>query len=301
MDEELRYLWEDADVTTVVFHGSYAERSLSISSDIFGQRILAAAAAHPGRWDGSSMREVLNAGAVVSEATKRGLTELWPRVSILDGFSSSEGFGLGWSIATKDSIPPTGRFTPGPNTIVIGEDGQRVEPGSDTAGLLAVRGRVPLGYYKDQAKSEATFIDLDGERYAIPGDRAILEADGSIHIVGRDSLCINSGGEKIFTEEVEAVILDLDGVTDVLVVGVSDPQWGQRVVAVVSVEPGRDVSGGDVIAHAKSRLASYKAPKQVAFVEAVPRGPNAKPDYPAARQIAEESSARLGGHAGTAT
>jgi fatty-acyl-CoA synthase len=273
----------------------YHVSSVSISSDIFGQRILAALAAHPGRWDGSSMRELLNAGAVVSEATKRGLVGHWPQVSILDGFSSSEGFGLGWSVATRDSIPRTGHFTPGPNTIVVGEDGQRAEPGSAAPGLLAVRGRVPLGYYKDRAKSATTFVDIDGERYAVPGDRAILEADGSIQIVGRDSLCINSAGEKIFTEEVEAAIVDLGGVTDVLVVGIPDPQWGQAVAAVVSVEPGKEVSGTDVVAQVKSRLAAFKAPKHVTFVDIVPRGPNGKADYPAVRQLAEEDRARSAG------
>lgn len=273
----------------------YGVSSVSISSDIFGQRILAALDAYPGRWDGSSMREVLNAGAVVSEATKRGLVGYWPNVTIVDGFSSSEGFGLGWSVATRDNIPRTGHFTPGPNTIVIAEDGRRIEPGSGTTGLLAVRGRVPLGYYKDQAKSDTTFIDIDGERYAIPGDRAILEADGTIQVVGRDSLCINSAGEKIFTEEVEAAIIDIEDVTDVLVVGIPDPQWGQAVAAVVSVKPGREVTSADVVAQVKGRLASYKAPKHVAFIENVPRGPNAKADYPAARRIAEESRARSAG------
>lgn len=270
----------------------YQVSSLVLTGEVFGQRILRSFDANPGRWDTSSMRDVLNSGGMLSEATKRGLLEHWPAATILDGFSSSEGFGLGWSVAAKDDIPATGRFTPGPNVRVLDDDDQPIQPGSGRIGRLAVTNRVPLGYYKDESKSQATFIEIDGARYAVPGDHATLEADGTIQLVGRDSLCITSGGEKVYTEEVEAAVLDVAGITDTLVVGVPDPEWHEIVAAVVSVDPQRAPTAADVIAHVKQRLASYKAPRHVVFVDTVPRGPNGKADYAAARRIAAEDRNR---------
>ena len=258
--------------------------SVTISGEVFASRILAAFDAEPGRWDSSSVRHVLNSGGMLGEASKRGLLARWPAATILDGFSSTEGFGMGWSVATRDDIPPTGLFSPGPNTQLLDSNGVPVAPGSGVIGQLSVRNRLPGGYYKDPEKSARTFHLINGVRSSVPGDHAVLRADGRLQLMGRDSLCINSGGEKIFTEEVELTLLDHDAVTDVLVVGVPDPVWGEIVTAVVAV--GRTVAAADLIAHVKERLASYKAPRRIAFVELVPRGPNGKPDYPAARAIA---------------
>ncbi|WP_370617764.1 AMP-binding protein [Mumia qirimensis] len=265
-------------------------QSLTIAGEVFARRILATRAEDPDRWDVSSVRHLLSSGGMLSEASKEGLLELWPEAAILDGFSSSEGFGMGWSMATKGNIPPTGRFSPGANTTVLDDDGVAVEPGSSVVGTLVVTGRLPLGYYKDPEKTQRTFPLVNGERASVPGDRAIVLEDGTIQLMGRDSLCITSGGEKIFTEEVEGVILDHESVADVLVIGLPDPEWGQTVAAVVSLDPDAPVAGlDDLISHVKHRLASYKAPRHIAIVETVPRGPNGKAVYAEARRIAEES------------
>ncbi|SOD72122.1 acyl-CoA synthetase (AMP-forming)/AMP-acid ligase II [Jatrophihabitans sp. GAS493] len=276
----------------------YRVSALSMTGEVFARRILDALDAEPGRWDVSSMREVLNSGAMLSEASKRDLLDNWPEVTLLDGFSSSESFGLGWSVATKGNIPATGRFTPGATVSVLDDEGKPVRPGSDAPGRLAIAGRVPLGYYKDTAKSEGTFVDIDGVLYALPGDRATVNLDGTIQLVGRDSLCINSGGEKIFTEEVESVILDHELVTDVLVVGLPDPVWGQLVTAVVSTRAGSTLTQDEVVAHVKTRLAGFKAPKHLVLVPTVPRAPNGKPDYDAARALVQASRAAVAGMAG---
>lgn len=271
---------------------SYGVASVTISGEVFASRILRALESEPGRWDSTSVRHVLNSGGMLSEASKRALLAHWPAATILDGFSSSEGFGMGWSVASRDDIPPTGVFSPGPNTRLLDENEVPVAPGSGVVGRLSVHSRLPIGYYKDQEKSARTFQMIGGARSSVPGDHAILRADGMLQLMGRDSLCINSGGEKVFTEEVELTLLDHDAVADVLVVGVPDPTWGEIVTAVVTRADGAAVTAADLIAHVKERLASYKAPKLVAFTQTVPRGPNGKPDYPAARALA--AAARSG-------
>ena len=264
---------------------AYRVASVTISGEVFASRILGAFDAAPGRWDGSTVRHVLNSGGMLSEASKRGLLEHWPDAAILDGFSSSEGFGMGWSLATRGNIPQTGLFTPGPNTKLLDSRGVPVAAGSGVIGRLSVVNRLPVGYYKDPDKSARTFHLINGVRSSEPGDHAVLLADGRLQLMGRDSLCITSGGEKIFTEEVELTLLDHEAVTDVLVVGVPDPTWGEIVTAVVALANGRTATTEELAAHVKDRLASYKAPKRIAFVDLVPRGPNGKPDYPAARAI----------------
>jgi 3-oxocholest-4-en-26-oate---CoA ligase len=273
----------------------YHVASVTISGEVFAQRVIGAYRASPDRWDNTSVRHVLNSGGMLGEASKRALLQRWPDAAILDGFSSTEGFGMGWSLATRDNIPATGRFSPGPNVQVLDENSEPVVPGSGVIGTLVVRGRLPLGYYKDPGKSARTFPEIGGVRTAVPGDHAIVETDGQIQLMGRDSLCITSGGEKIYTEEVELVLLDHEAVTDVLVVGIPDDTWGQVVCAVVSVAAVPAVTAEDLTAHVKSRLASYKAPRLVALVDLVPRGPNGKPDYPAARSLAEARRSHAAG------
>ncbi|MQY29205.1 AMP-binding protein [Nocardia aurantia] len=199
-------------------------RSLAMVGDAFGRPILETMAREPGRWDISCLGNLLSSGAFLSDAVKAGLLEQCPSLTIVDGFSSSEGFGMGWSISTKDDVATTARFEIGPHAAVLDDELRPVTPGSGVVGRLAVGNRVPLGYYKDEEKSAATFVTVDGVRMALPGDRAIVEADGRIQLLGRDSLCINSAGEKIYTEEVEAVLLGHPDVADALVVGVPDPQ-----------------------------------------------------------------------------
>lgn len=265
----------------------FAVSSVAISGEVFARRVAKALETQPLRWRSGTVRNVLSSGGMLGEQSKRTLLDHWPDAMILDGFSASEGFGMGWSVATKDNVPETGRFSAGPNVRVLDENDLPVEPGSGVIGRLVVRNRVPVGYYKDADKSAATFRMIDGVRTAVPGDRAVIHDDGTVQLMGRDSLCITSGGEKIFTEEVEGVVLDHPAVTDVLVIGVPDPEWGELVAAVISLEEGRRVTTDEIRDHVKARLAGYKAPRLVTVVDVVPRSPNGKADYPAARALAE--------------
>jgi acyl-CoA synthetase (AMP-forming)/AMP-acid ligase II len=146
---------------------------------------------------------------------------------------------------------------------------------------------VPLGYYKDPVKTAATFIEVDGERYSVPGDFARLELDGTMTLLGRGSQCINSGGEKIYPEEVESAQKAHEKVFDALVVGVADDRWGQRVAAVVQARPGQEPTLDELAEHCRTRIAGYKVPKQLDLVDEVPRQPSGKPDYTRAKKIAE--------------
>ncbi len=167
-----------------------------------------------------------------------------------------------------------------------------VEPGSGVLGKVARGGNIPVGYYKDEKKTAETFITAaDGKRYAMPGDFAILEEDGTITLLGRGSVCINSGGEKIFPEEVEQVLKDHEDVFDVLVVGVSDERWGQKVAAVVQAREGRTPSLEELGGHCRHSLAGYKVPRQLILVDQISRSPAGKPDYPWAKKVAEEANA----------
>jgi 3-oxocholest-4-en-26-oate---CoA ligase len=180
----------------------------------------------------------------------------------------------------------TAKFNQMPTTKVFTEDGREVQPGSDEIGMVAAGGNVPVGYYKDPEKSARTFRTINGVRYSFPGDMAQVAADGSLILLGRGSQVINSGGEKIFPEEVEEAVKRVPGITDCLVVGVDDEKFGQAVTAVASLAPGANVDEATVISSVKSQLAGFKAPKRVVFVSQVPRAPNGKADYKTARQLA---------------
>ena len=155
--------------------------------------------------------------------------------------------------------------------------------------MVAAGGMVPLGYFKDEAKSARTFRTIDGVRYSFPGDMAMVGADGSLILLGRGSQVINSGGEKIFPEEVEEAVKRVDGVLDCLVVGIDDEKFGQAVTAVASLVEGASVTEAEVIAGVKRDLAAYKAPKRVVFVASVPRAPNGKADYGTTKQMANDA------------
>jgi fatty-acyl-CoA synthase len=189
----------------------------------------------------------------------------------------------------KGLPPATAKFAQMPTTKVFTEDGRLVEPGSGEVGLVAAGGNVPLGYFKDPEKSARTFKVIDGVRYSFPGDMAMVAEDGSLILLGRGSQVINSGGEKVFPEEVEEAVKRVAGVRDCLVVGVPDDRFGEAVTAVVSLEPGATTGEGDVIAGVKGQLAGYKAPKRVVFVAAVPRAPNGKADYKSAKAHAVDA------------
>jgi fatty-acyl-CoA synthase len=242
---------------------------------------MAASGAAP---DLGSVRLIASAGAMFSSEIKQGLLDKIPQAMVIDYIAATEGL-MGVSIATAGNVPPTGRFTPVPGVKVFAEDGSEVLPGSGVDGVVALAGGVPEGYYKDEAKSAATFRDVEGVRYSFPGDWAVVEADGSLTLKGRGSQCINTGGEKVFPEEVEEILKTHEAVEDALVFGLDDERFGQRVAAVASLRPGTDASANEVLVAARERLAAYKVPKEIRFVDTVPRSPSGKADYVAAREL----------------
>ncbi|MCL4433884.1 MAG: AMP-binding protein [Actinobacteria bacterium] len=253
---------------------------LSIVGDAFAKPILQALEAEPDRYNITSLLAIISSGVMWSEHTKEGLLKYHPNMILLDAFSSSEAIGMGASMSSGNQAGDTAKFMLGANVKVLDPDTlDEVQPGSGKAGMVALPGRNPLGYYKDDAKTNATFKVVNGIRYVIPGDFASVEADGTIHLLGRGSMCINTAGEKVYPEEVEEVIKDIDGVQDSVVVGIPDDKFGEAITATVELQPGTLITEEDIISTVKSRLASYKAPKKVRFVKSVGRAPNGKVDY----------------------
>ncbi len=255
---------------------------LIIVGDAFAKPILATLDEHRGRWDLSSLIAIISSGVMWSEESKQGLLGHHPGMLLIDVFSSSEALGMGNSVSSGDSAAKTAQFSLGPEVRVIDADGRDIVPGSGEIGVLALGGRNPVGYYKDEAKSAATFRVIDGVRYSVPGDYAEIRADGSIHLLGRGSVCINTGGEKVYPEEVEEVVKTVDGVLDAVVVGIPSERFGEEIVAVVQLGPGvadGSVAPETVIEHVKARLAGYKAPRRIRFVETIGRSPSGKVDY----------------------
>jgi acyl-CoA synthetase (AMP-forming)/AMP-acid ligase II len=239
-------------------------------------------------YDTSSLVAISSTAAVFSPVVKDQLFELLPDLFISEAVGSTEGGFNGLRLVEKGNTQ-TGdgliNVPLGPDSVIIGVDHDRpVEPGE--TGRLARGGNVPLGYYKDPAKTAATFIEVDGRRFSVPGDVARLELDGTMTLLGRGSQCINSGGEKIFPEEVESALKAHPKVFDVLVVGVPDDRWGQKVAAVVQPRPGEVPTLDELADHCRTRLARYKAPRQLHLVDEVPRQPSGKPDYTRARKVA---------------
>jgi 3-oxocholest-4-en-26-oate---CoA ligase len=254
--------------------------------DAFARPILAALEEFPNRWKLSSLRTIISSGVVFSAEVKQGILRHMPSVAIADVFGSSETMSLGRSVTSSDKRNKTAAFKAKPGTRVIGEDGKDVVPGSGERGLLAIGGRQPIGYYNDPEKTAAIFREIDGKRYVVPGDWATIDEDGIVTLIGRGSECINTGGEKVFPEEVEIVLKSYEGVFDAVVVGVPDLRFGQSIVAVVEPAKGRQVDAGALIGHVKSSLAAYKAPKEIILVDEISRGPNGKPDLAMIRQLA---------------
>jgi fatty-acyl-CoA synthase len=236
-------------------------------------------------YDASSLKMIASSGVMWTSEVKEALFERIEHVVLLDAMGSSEG-SMGTSISMKGLPPKTAKFAVAPTTKVFTDDDREVQPGSGEIGKVAAGGAVPLGYYKDPEKSSKTFRTINGVRYSFPGDMATVEADGSLTLLGRGSQVINSGGEKIFPEEVEEAVKRVEGVLDCLVVGSDDEKFGQAVTAVASLTPGAKVEEAAIIANVKTQLAGYKAPKRVVFVTQIPRAPNGKADYKTARDMA---------------
>ncbi|HEV2369871.1 MAG TPA: AMP-binding protein [Acidimicrobiales bacterium] len=270
-----------------------AERvnALAIVGDAFAKPMLAALDAEPGRWDISSLALIVSSGVMWSEQTKQGLLRHHPGMLLADSLGSSEAVGMGMSVSGNASTAQTAKFSLGENARVITDDGRDVVPGSGEIGVVALRGRVPLGYYKDPEKSARTFREIDGARYSIPGDYATVEADGTLRLLGRGSVVINTGGEKVYPEEVEEAIKEHPAVADAVVVGVPDDRFGEAITAMVELRPGADVEESDIVGHVKARLSAFKAPRRVLMVATVGRAPNGKVDY---QRLREDAIARVG-------
>jgi len=259
--------------------GREAVGAVTIVGDAFAKPILRALDAEPDRWDLSSLVLITSSGVMWSEPVKAGLLAHHPGMFLVDAFSSSEAIGLGQSISAAGAESGTAKFMLGESSRVITEDGRDVVPGSGEKGRVAVKGHTPIGYYKDPEKSAATFLTIDGSRFSMPGDWATVDVDGSISLLGRGSVCINTGGEKVFPEEVEEALKLDPSVDDAVVVGVPDDKFGQAIIAVVEASPGATIDGAALIAHCKTKLAHYKAPKRVLVVDTIGRAANGKVDY----------------------
>jgi acyl-CoA synthetase (AMP-forming)/AMP-acid ligase II len=252
--------------------------AISIVGMAFAQPMLEALDANPGRWDLSSLRRIGSSGTVWSMENKQGLLSHIPGCSIFDSLGSSEAVGMGASASTAQDAPETAKFMVTANSACFTEDGRRVEPGSGERGLLAVSGYLPVGYYKDPEKTERTFKVFEGRRWSVPGDWATVEADGSLKLLGRGSQVINTGGEKVFPEEVEEAIKRYPGVRDAAVVGVPDPRFGERICAVVDVGEAPAPTLSELAEHVRQTLARYKAPREL-VIAPVLRAANGKLDY----------------------
>ncbi|MDZ7675889.1 MAG: acyl-CoA synthetase [Acidimicrobiales bacterium] len=258
----------------------HAVDNTAIVGDAFARPILAALDAEPDRWDISSLKVILSSGVMWSQATKDGLLRHNPRMLLVDSLGSSEAIGMANSVSGGDNqSAKTATFTLGPSTKVIADDHTLIEPGDDRIGKVAMKGHVPIGYYKDPVKSAETFVQIDGESYSMPGDYARVEPDGTLVLLGRGSVCINTGGEKVFPEEVEEALKEHDGVHDAVVVGLPDERFGQAITAVVEPTPGASPDEDELIGHVKAHHAHYKAPKRIVFVGSLGRAANGKVDY----------------------
>jgi 3-oxocholest-4-en-26-oate---CoA ligase len=262
-----------------------AERAtiVTIIGDAVGRPLADAMAARPDL-DLAAVRVILNSGATVSPAVKDDLMARLPGAFIYDTYGSSESGTFAKSTSGAGNTPAQGRFAPRDDAVVLDDDLRPVRPGSGVVGRLARSGAVALGYYNDPEKTAATFPVIDGVRYIVTGDHAIVEADGTVQVLGRGSSCINTGGEKVYPDEVEGALKSHPDVADAMVVGLPDERFGERVVALV-VARGTDLPA-DLDEHVRRHVAGYKAPRQMFRVEAVERFPSGKPDYAWARERA---------------
>ena len=240
----------------------------------------------PGEYDLSSLVVYGSGGAILSPSVKEALSRLLPNMIVLDAFGASETGGQGALVGQSDDGAPV--FAMDPTNVVIAEDGTLCAPGDGRMGLLATTGHIPLRYHKDEAKTAATFPIVDGVRYAVPGDLARVLADGTIAVYGRGSVSINTGGEKVFPEEVEKALKSHPAVFDAIVVGTPSERWGSQVTAVVQLRTGLESPPdlAELREHGHTHLAGYKLPRQVVFVDAVRRSPSGKPDYRWAKDVA---------------
>ena len=271
-------LWDEAD--------RLGASAIVIVGLAFSTPMLEALEANPGRWDLSTVRAMSSSGSMWSQENKQGLLSHAKNAMIFDSFGSSEAVGMGVSASAPGAEAKTAAFTLGPNCAVFTEDGRRVQPGSGERGPVAVTGLVPRGYYKDEEKTAKTFKTIEGLRWSVPGDWAEVNIDGTLKLLGRGSVCINTGGEKVFPEEVEEALKTHLAVRDAVVVGLPDPRFGERICAVIETEGAAQPTLAELSEHVRTTLAGYKAPRELVLVDSIGRAPNGKVDYKAIKERA---------------
>jgi len=264
---------------------------IAIVGDVFARPMVEALAAKKYTLD--SLRLIISSGVMWSLETKRALLEHHPFMMLFDSLGSSEATGLGASIMGAGMEMQTASFKVGDRVKVLTDAGREVQPGSGEQGLVARSGPIPVGYYKDPEKTAKTFRTVDGVRYSMPGDFAIVEADGTMKLLGRGSACINTGGEKVFPEEVEEVLKRHPAVEDAATVGLPDPQWGQAIHSLVVLRPGQSAAEASLRDHVREHLAAYKVPKRIFAVESLGRSPSGKMDYKGVTAVAISRATEL--------
>ncbi len=262
---------------------AHGVNQIIIVGDAFAKPMLRALDEARGKYDVSRVLSIVSSGVMWSREVKRDLLGHMPQVVLADSFGSSEAVGFGLSLTTTDGEIDTAKFKIGDNVKVFTPDGREIPPGAKEEGLIARGDPIPEGYYKDQAKTDATFKTFGGIRYSIPGDFCTVEEDGTITLLGRGSGCINTAGEKVFPEEVEEVLKLHPDIEDALVVGAPDEKWGQSVTAVIELRSGAEFHESRLRDHVRERLAGYKTPKRLFAVPTMFRAPNGKADYKGAR------------------
>ncbi len=261
--------------------------SVMITGDAMGKPLVEALDEPGADYDLSSLMALTSSAALFSAPVKDTFFEHLPDIIITDAVGSSETGNNGMAVMGKGATA----MKSGPTvsvlgeTVVLDEHLQPVEPGSGVIGKIARTGDIPIGYYNDPQKTAEVFITVDGRRYVMPGDFATIESDGTITLLGRGSVCINSGGEKIFPEEVESAVRSHPDVFDAIVVGAPDERWGQQVAAIIQPRPGRHPSLGEIQDHCRSSIAGYKVPRRLNVVESIVRSPSGKPDYRWAAEV----------------
>jgi acyl-CoA synthetase (AMP-forming)/AMP-acid ligase II len=266
--------------------------SLLVVGDAFARPIVEELRARPRELP---LRHLLTGGTILSAPVKQALIDLVPGLRIIDVLGSSETGRQAVTRSDAAAGASSGSFRPEATTVVVSEDRTHVLPPDDPSlGWLAQRGRVPLGYLGDPDKTAATFPTIDGARYSVAGDRARWAADGSVELLGREAAVINTGGEKVYAEEVEMALAHHPGVADCLVVGRPHERFGSEIVAVAALRPGATVDVEALRAVAADHLAGYKLPRALVVVDAVRRSPSGKPDYAWAREVASGSAGRAG-------
>jgi fatty-acyl-CoA synthase len=262
---------------------------LSVVGDAMALPLIRALEQHPGRWNLQRLVTFGSGGAVLSQMAQERLKAQLPSINISNGMGSSESGVIGG----RDRVDHRGGFMvidPRPDLAVIGDGGTLVDaPGAE--GTLARSGYTPIGYYGDAKKSAETFVHIDGRIWVVTGDRVRIDDDGTYVLQGRGSQCINTGGEKVFPEEVEEAVRRYDAIQDVLVVGVPDERWGQKVVAVVTLMPGASFDQASFDRICREKLAGYKVPRTVVVSDEIRRSPAGKADYAWAKKVAEERAA----------